>query len=445
MRIRTQCCRGLVACLVCVLAWDVRSAPIVRAAEALPRIAVIPVRDTVSDVATAQLATALHDALAQHTGLQLIPSDKLGAIAEYHAATELLPTAVVTPEVESWRQALQAAKRHFLAFANASALRQTRQVVDGFRAQPALRAVHGEVLAEALLTEALIHHSNRRPEATTEALRALAALAPHYNIAGHDFPPSLVTQWERARAAAATRSGVGSVTLRTTPPAAEVRLNGVPAGVTPLTIRDLPVGSYDIALTAPRYGTITKHVAVLAGREARLDAALRWQRPAGARERRMPNTDVAPASAPAQVVAAVRMGALARAERVVIVDVDETDGRRGLVRAQVVDTELRVGLKPLTIPFDRNRQALHARLATMAEQVAKQAATDLRSHPGQAVDPVEWSDPRFLAQRGERRRIAPALWIAIGAAALGGIAAGVLLSRGGGEPPTTGGLVIRFE
>lgn len=405
----------------------------------------IPVRDTVSDVASGQLAAALREALARHAELQLLPADKLGAIAEYHAPNAMPTAPNAVPEVESWTRALQEAKRHFLAFGNAQALQQTQRVVAGFHAQPAARAAHGDLLAEALLTEALIHHANRQAPAATRVLQELAALAPHYAVPGRDFPPSLLAQWNQVRGSARAHGGVGSAQLSSTPPAAEVRLNGVPAGVTPLTLHDLPAGTYDVAFTAPRYGTVRKQLEVTAGRETRLNTALRWQ--SRGREARSSSDVAEPANAgsSAQLLAAVRLGELARAERVVIVDVDEAAQRRGVVRAQVVDTELRVGLPALTIPFDGDRHALHARLATMAGQLAKQTGTDLRAHPGRAADPVDLSDPRFLAHRGEHRRVAPAVWIAIGAAALGGIAAGVLLSRGGGEAPTTGGLVIRFE
>jgi hypothetical protein len=63
-------------------------------------------------------------------------------------------------------------------------------------------------------------------------------------------PASGVVSPPNGRQNAAAR---GSLLIRSTPPNAEVLINGVARGRTPLAVRDLPLGSYTIRLTRDGY------------------------------------------------------------------------------------------------------------------------------------------------------------------------------------------------
>ena len=58
----------------------------------------------------------------------------------------------------------------------------------------------------------------------------------------------------------------GSISVSSSPSGASIYLNGIYKGITPITLTDVPIGTYSIKLTKPGYGEVTKTVSVSAGR-----------------------------------------------------------------------------------------------------------------------------------------------------------------------------------
>jgi len=67
---------------------------------------------------------------------------------------------------------------------------------------------------------------------------------------------------------------LGSIEVRSSPPGSRVLINGAFVGLTPLTLRDLPVGSRAIRVEAQGHEPWTRVVRVVAGQEARVNATL---------------------------------------------------------------------------------------------------------------------------------------------------------------------------
>jgi hypothetical protein len=80
---------------------------------------------------------------------------------------------------------------------------------------------------------------------------------------------------------AAVPSFVGSLHVMSQPEGAEVSLNGVPQGHTPLTIRNLSPGSRVVSLSLPGYERWSWSVAVVANRQTPLAVKLQAERRSG--------------------------------------------------------------------------------------------------------------------------------------------------------------------
>ncbi len=88
------------------------------------------------------------------------------------------------------------------------------------------------------------------------------------------FPPSMIEMFNRARASVTT-APVGMVQMKSNPPAAEVYLNGVYKGVTPLNLVKIPEGKHFIRVEMDGYLPWGKVVDFYATHEARVEATLR--------------------------------------------------------------------------------------------------------------------------------------------------------------------------
>jgi hypothetical protein len=81
--------------------------------------------------------------------------------------------------------------------------------------------------------------------------------------------------------AAAYKGFVGSLTVRSDPDGAEVTINGIPRGRTPLNVGDLPAGNCVVRLDMPGYAPWSWSVGVVANRRTPLSVKLRPGAPAG--------------------------------------------------------------------------------------------------------------------------------------------------------------------
>jgi hypothetical protein len=86
-------------------------------------------------------------------------------------------------------------------------------------------------------------------------------------------PPSRTASVESRPAAATTGKGVGSLRVTSTPPGAEVLVDGKTRGVTPLTLADLSLGHHEVALKSDA-GTVQRTVTVAADQTATVDEAI---------------------------------------------------------------------------------------------------------------------------------------------------------------------------
>lgn len=404
---------------------------------------VVPVRDGIADRASGELADALREALRRQEGIRPIESKVVDAIIQYDTASE--SSATLQPPGSSDPNRVEAqladAKARYLRFDNRGALQSARGAVAAADAQVATTPEQGGQLVEALLTLTMAAQATKEMGTMQSAMERVARVAPTYTVDPVHYPPSLVAALAAAKARLAAQ-GVGELTVESAPAAVQVLLNGVPAGVTPLRVREVPVGSYQITLQANRYESIRQTAVVQAGKETAVQGRLRWAKGRAVPQPGVTAAEIRAADARAVLAAGVRIAELTRAEKVIAVDVDEDAEGSGTITARMIDGLLKAGQPPVIVRFDRGRNNLHAHLAKMTQLVAKQAMVDPRRNPTKATDPLGEGDPVLLGAR--RRSISPVVLGAVGAGVVGGILAALLAFRGGGAP-ATGAVQLSFR
>lgn len=93
-------------------------------------------------------------------------------------------------------------------------------------------------------------------------------------------PPKTAVPVTNSTAAPAPRPATAILTISSTPRGARVRVDGVPKGVTPVTIKELHAGTHTIRISHPGYRSVTRTVALGAGRVLTVGVSLPAEAPA---------------------------------------------------------------------------------------------------------------------------------------------------------------------
>jgi len=106
------------------------------------------------------------------------------------------------------------------------------------------------------------------------ALLVVAIVGGRYLWSASPATPARTAAVEpKPQAAPAARKGIGSLRIGSTPPGAQVAVDGKPRGITPITLTDVSAGSHEVVLQSDA-GTVTRTVTVSANATATLDEAI---------------------------------------------------------------------------------------------------------------------------------------------------------------------------
>jgi len=219
----------------------------------------------------------------------------------------------------------------------------------------------------------------------------------------------------------------GALRITSKPPVARVFLNGNLQGVTPLEVKDLPVGAYRIAIKANRYKSIEREVKIVEGKTTKMRGRLRWASKNGGAGKR----DASDLNELVQL--GLHTADAAKADKVILVDVDSAGKGRVRASAQMVDRRYRAGQPPVFMKAGTAPDERTSALAKMVRTLGSQAGVDLASDPGRHVAPPGVSDPILLGKRKKPIHRRPIFWGAIGAVVVGAIIGGVFAASSGGS------------
>lgn len=381
----------------------------------MPSIAIVPLRDGDGDERSRDTALAVGEALAAATSLRVVGGKAIEEVLAYHQSGGGEDPGLSEADAE-----LRRAKERYFQFRSDEALAAADRAVALLAARPEDLSKSGPALVDASLTQAVIARSRGDLTAARRALARALKIHPSLDLASQEYPPGLVALFEEESGALAAVPR-GTVSVSTKPPAAEVFLNGMSAGVTPLEFQ-VPEGDYRLLIRTNRYGDVERAISVSDGARVEVREKLRWVTGAAASPA---------ATEAAEVREALRIADLLKADKVVLINVD---GDAGRIEARMVDRMLRVGQPPMSVRTKGGAPEAEA-LAELTRAIASQAASDIAADPARAIDPKGVADPALLGKRKKPLFKSPLFWGIVGALVAGGVGGGIAaaMSGGGGD------------
>lgn len=401
-------------------------------------LAVVSVHDQQSDVTTDELRGALATALAHQNGIHVVSQDHVAEVMAYHeASTDDAMTASALAHALSL---MEQAKVHYLDFAANEAQAEINAALTEIRQSTLSLHDKGSVLRDALITASYIYGSGQS-DAATPYLKETLALDPTYSCAAPQFPPKLRSVCDRVRHQLQS-TPTGGVIVESDPKVADVSVNGIYKGVTPLQLEGLPAGDYSIRISGNRYRTIDQHIKIASGKTETLHTHLKWKQG----QNKPAPTAVDSVEVSALIREGVRLIDLLRLQKVVLLDVDE-ESTGGLIRARMIDATTKASHRPVVVQFKLDKSNLPKDMTEMVRLLTAQAVMKRIDNPIAQLDPAGVGDPIVLGRR-KHRRMSPLAWGVIGGVVVSGALAGILAavlsggSSGGGSTSGTGSVNV---
>jgi PEGA domain-containing protein len=389
-------------------------------------VSVQPIPDGDMDEESRAVAEMISDGLGFASPYHIIDPRVAGGVVEYHDVDTIPNDAIGVAESK-----LSEAKDDYFNFRYSKAWAKLQDAIADLKAMDV--QISGPYLIDAYLTRAIIAKSRGDADAVKESFAEALVINPKLELLEDDYPPTLI------RSFAVVREGVeglpsGELEISTKPSGAMVSLNGVSQCETPCVIEGLPVGSYSMSVKANKYAGIITNVRIDEGKRKKVSKKLKWASKGG---KKSGDGDVV-----AQVRRGIHIAGILKADKVILVDVDDTRG--GLVTARVVDRRFGVGLKPILYEgaIEANQVSMGA---DMTRALVKQLAVDPTKNPAALTDPVGTSDPVLLGKQKKPIYRKPLFWGAIGVVVAGAIAGGVAAAMSGGGDDGPGDVRVRFQ
>ncbi len=376
--------------------------------------AVYPVSDADADAETRRLAGELGELMRLITDRRIVEPERVEEIAGYQRGFE------VGDKGEAQRLVASAKENYFLF-----RQREAEKDIDG-----AISLLEGRSLdrssgpssLDAYLTKAMIAVSAGDEGGADGALEKAIAIDPFLDIGTVDYPPRLVERFAEVKEGMGDVAR-GSLVVRSRPAGADVYLNGIMQGTAPVKLEGLPVGDYALSVAANRYLPDERTVTISPGGTSRVKSKLRWDEG---------SIDSPGGNGGDDLVAGLRAADALRVDRVVVLDADAAGDGSLVVRARLVDRQLRSALKPAhaasILPGQRQEK-----VALMASALAGQLEVDPLTDPQAMLDPVGEGDPSILGRRKKPITRRPLFWGAVGVAVAGAIAGGIAAAMSGGS------------
>ncbi len=401
-------------------------------------VAIVPYPSSQKDRSLIEeTADSIRGRLENNPLFHVVSPDQVASLIHYHADTVNEDSGLTGAE-----RYLGLAKTHWFDRQYKEAEATVDAAIDGFRKQKG----KGDLLVDALLTKAMILQETKRFDESTVVFKEALAVDPSLSTEG------LALSGRTRRAFNATRKEVverlsGGLDIKTDPPAAALYLNGIKKGVSPLTLSQIPEGSYLLTVEGSHYQTINEPVTVTANTTQFISRKLQWlgtHELAKSEELGVPvkNTE----TIEEEIKMATKIGETLKVDKVILVSSEKKNGK-AYVAVRTIDTSLKVAYNPVGMPFSDLLQDKTRAVATIADELDSQARVNVLSNPEQFINP-HTGDIKVL-----RRKLpfykTPVFYTLTGLVIGGaiGTTAGILLTRGDDNSDSggVGGVDIQFR
>ncbi len=399
---------------------------------AVQKITVVVTPSRHGDTMSADAASTLRQALRRHGAFHVIDGPLADQVIDYydddsHPHMGRFPVA---------RDYLSRAQDHYFGMHYEEAGAEAARAVALLDGDPASLHEKGQFLFDALMTQGMIARAVNDEVLMRQAFGRAAELNPRHRLNRNAYPPSAIKIFDGERERL-TKSGVGDIAVQTNPPAAEVFLNGILNGVTPLAMKSLPCGTYALMIKTNKYEPVMKTVEVKPDETVRVSSRLRW-----VNGKQSGSAGAARSGSRSEIDECLRSAELLKADRgVLIADREMADGS-GFVRARLVDRQYRAAYKPLVAPYDATNRT--EAFDGLAVEVAKTLQRSIASDPAELADPDGTADPVLLGKNKKKIHQRPLFWSAIGTAVAGAVAGGIFAAMDGGSSDE-GSVRIQFK
>lgn len=386
---------------------------------------------------TRKMTDRFREELSRYSNLKVLTRTETKAIFNYHKSV-ILETGHITP----MQRRMSKAKRAYFELALKRSAQLTAEVIESsLRTSAASRDYRA--LLEAYTVGGIVAMAQNRKTDAKEAFRQLVFYNPAARLDKRYFAPSVIKKVGRAKDELKTQP-LGGLFIKSKPAiAADVFVNGVYKGTTPLQLDGYPEGEHVVAITAANYGTLTKVVRVKAGKTQQVKFVQRWK----GKDRRFPPDMVGfhrgQFAGMEQLIGAAAATAQAmRVKKLILVEVKKENGK-DVVTAHMVDAGLKTFHRPQSVTVDDITEESAQASAILATQVLDEMNNSIMDDPkGLAAAPY-YGDVILVGKRRRRSLLKnPWFWVGLGVAVAGGTTAALLLTRG---TSTTGAINVIFR
>lgn len=392
-------------------------------------VLVVPIKDGDGDSYSRAISDLIADGFIVSTDFDVVHHEEAIDVIEYHRRRSSDDDVL-----ELARQAISTGKDHFFNFRNEEALLEIDRGI-GLLTSCEFTPDMGPVLQDAYLSKALAFKSkNRMAEAKGEIDRAMK-LNPSLDITSGEYPPSIVELFDEIKNERSP--SVGELYIQTSPKMADVLINGMSQGKTPLRLSDVPVGKYIMSIRANRYDDVDEEIHVEDSKTLRFARKLKFrsevalgevQREKDARE---------------QVDLGVHLGNTMKVDKVLLVDADMS-GKGAKVASKVVDRKYGVGQVPVILDVEESGREDIPSLARTIELLVANVSRDVSQNPNYEMDPLGMGDPVLMGSRKRQWLRSPVFWGAVGLASAGALAGGIAAAMSGSSS-STGSVRVQFK
>jgi tetratricopeptide (TPR) repeat protein len=394
-------------------------------------VVIWPQKDGVSDDITADSTEALRKALPVVMPVHIVSPQIVDEVLSYHKKE-----VSGVPE-NGAAENLARAKEHYFGFHYDEALAEASRAVELFSSGNL--SINGSQLQDALITQGIIAKAADNTNLAKDSFDRAVRLNPFYRIDRKLFSPSIVDMFEKSRSEV-LHSAKGSLRVETDPEAAEVYLNGVLQGVTPLDLPQTPANSYTLLIKTNKYAPIAKTIKIADGEKLVVREKLSWideRPPTGKKAAQRAN-------AKAEIEEGLRIADLLKVDKAILVNCDEKSSGAGILYARMIDRQYRSAHRPIVVEYDAVTGRTQA-IADLTQTLANLARINLLNDPMKYLDPDGLGDPILLSGRKQKLYKRPIFWGAVGAVAAGAIAGGIAAALSGGSSPRTGAVAVQFK
>lgn len=404
-------------------------------------VVVVPVHNNSSDEDADRAADQLRTLLSKDRTLNIIDKAKIDSVLRYYDRNEDGGISTNTDEL------LAKAKDSYYRFNYIEAKSLVQRAISDIQKSGSVFD-YGKSLIDAYLVLGIILRSMGNIGEARQAFREALRLDPEFKLDSRAFPPSMVNVFEGVRESEKIRPR-GNLRVESRPRVADVYLNGVMKGVTPVTINNLPTGTHYVKISANKYDTIKKTVEIKEGKSVRISERLQWM--GGEHEKLTGKNYATSVNDFNQVDEALKIADLLKVDRVILVGAGVGSGSSGVVTARMVDSKYHTGYQPVVRSYGKGGSDVNAALSEVSKELTSQMNVNILNNPKKYSSPPGSGDPVLMSTKKRSKISKPVLYGVIGGVLAAGLGAGLAAafaagSGGGGSGGSgTGNVNVTFR